>query len=614
LGRAYRDRSRGAVPDWEPLEVQYADYALWQEDVLGEDDDPESLAAEQIAYWRKALAGAPEVLDLPTDRPRPAAASYRGGVAPIALSARTHRALLRIAADHEATLFMVVQAALAALLTRMGAGSDVPLGTPVAGRDDEGLEDLVGFFVNTLVLRTDTSGDPAFDELLARVKEADLAAFAHQDLPFDRLVEVVNPARSTAHHPLFQVMLVLQNNARGDIGLPGIEVVEEPFRTGMAKFDLTFIVSEDHAPDGSPAGVTGGLEYATDLFDHGTAVALVERLSRVLDAVAADPGTRIGAIGLLSPEERRTLESWNATDREIAFDTVPAAFEDRVRSVPGAVAVVFGDESLTYAELDTRANRLAHHLVASGAERGDVLAVLLERGIDLAVTVLAAAKAGTPYLLLDPDFPDDRLRSLVEGAGARRLVTRAAWADRLTTGTAPIRLDAEADAVARRPGHAPGVELGPEDGVCVMFTSGSTGRPKGVLTPHRAVVGTFLGQDFVDLDADQVWLQCALLSWDVFVLEFWGALLSGARCVLQPGQAPEPELIESLAVEHGVTVLWLSAGLFNLMLDEYPGVFSGVRQVMTGGEAPSPEHLRRFRERFPHVRLVHGYGPVESVI
>ncbi|WP_305081073.1 condensation domain-containing protein, partial [Nocardiopsis sp. FR26] len=207
LGRAYRDRVGGRAPDWEPLEVQYADYALWQEDLLGAAEDPESLAAEQIAYWTKALEGVPEVLDLPADRPRPDTASYRGGIAPLSLSPETHRALLRIAAEHDVTLFMVLQAALAVLLDRMGAGSDVPIGTPVAGRDDEGLEDLVGFFVNTLVLRTDTSGDPGFGELLSRVRESDLAAFAHQDLPFDRLVEAVNPARSTAHHPLFQVML-----------------------------------------------------------------------------------------------------------------------------------------------------------------------------------------------------------------------------------------------------------------------------------------------------------------------------------------------------------------------------------------------------------------------
>ncbi|WP_184286267.1 amino acid adenylation domain-containing protein [Nocardiopsis algeriensis] len=614
LEEAYRARAVGRAPGWEPLEVQYADYALWQEEVLGSADDPDSLAAEQISYWEHALRDLPEVLDLPTDRPRPAVAGYRGGIAPIALAPETHRALLRLAAEHDATLFMVLQAALSVLLDRMGAGSDIPLGTPVAGRDDEGLEDLVGFFVNTLVLRTDTSGNPGFGELLDRVRETDLEAFSHQDLPFDRLVEALNPARSTAHHPLFQVMLVLQNNAGGTMSLPGLEVAEEPFRTGMAKFDLTFILGESFAADGSPAGLEGGLEYATDLFDHTTAECFVTRLVRVLDTVAASPGIAVGDIDLLTAEEEARLREFNATGSGVCDRTAAEVFGERVREAPDAVAVVFGEERLAYAELDERANRLAHHLLARGAVKGDVVAILLERGPDLAVSVLAAVKAGTPYLLLDPGFPDERLRSLAGSAGVRTVVTRREEADRVPTGSEPVLVDADAEAISRLPGSAPEPGTGPADGLCVMFTSGSTGRPKGVLVPHRAVVGTLRGQDFADFGADQVWLQSALLSWDAFALEFWGALLNGARCVLQPGRHTRPELIASLVAKHGVTTLWLSAGLFNLMLDEYPQVFAGVRQVMTGGEAPSVEHLRRFREAFPQVRLVHGYGPVEAMI
>ncbi|MDT0328088.1 non-ribosomal peptide synthetase [Nocardiopsis lambiniae] len=614
LGEAYGARLGGNGPEWEPLEIQYADYALWQEDVLGADDDPDSLAAEQIAFWRETLADLPEVLDLPADRLRPAAASYRGGIAPISLSSETHRGLLHLAAERDATLFMVLQAALAVLLDRMGAGSDIPLGTPVAGRDDEGLEELVGFFVNTLVLRTDTSGDPTFAELLDRVREADLAAFAHQDLPFDRLVEIVNPARSAAHHPLFQVMLVLQNNAGAALSLPGLEVAEEPFRTGMAKFDLTFILGESASGGGSPAGLEGGLEYATDLFDHTTAQRLVERLVRVLDTVARDAGARVGDIDLLSADERAALQKWNSTALDLPDPTATGVFGDRVREAPDATALVFGAERLTYAELDARANRLAHHLIGSGVRRGDPVAVLLDRGPDLAVTVLAATKAGAPYLLLDPAFPDERLRSMVEGAGARHLVTLAQDAGRAPTGCPPVLVDAHAEGIRAGSDRSPEVPLNGEDGLCVMFTSGSTGRPKGVLIPHRAVVGTLRGQGFADFGADQVWLQSGLLSWDVFALEFWGSLLNGARCVLQPGSHTRPELIASLVAEHGVSTLWLSAGLFNTMLDEHPGVFSSVRQVMTGGEAPSVEHLRRFRQEFPEVRLIHGYGPVEAMI
>ncbi|WP_159945726.1 non-ribosomal peptide synthetase, partial [Nocardiopsis sp. FR6] len=303
-----------------------------------------------------------------------------------------------------------------------------------------------------------------------------------------------------------------------------------------------------------------------------------------------------------------------ATEREVPDLTVAGVFEEHVRRSPDAVAVVFGGERVTYAELDARANRLARYLVECGAIRGEVVGVLLERGVELAVAVLAAAKAGTPYLLLDPGFPDERLRSLAGDAGVRVVLTRGEWAERVPAPQRPVCVDTDAEAIACLPGTVPGVAVDPADGMCVMFTSGSTGRPKGVLTPHRAVVGTFWGQDFADLGPDQVWLQCAPVSWDGFVLEFWGALLSGASCVLQPERSPEPDRIASLVCGEGVTTLWLSAGLLNLMVDEYPQVFAGVRQVMTGGEAPSAEHLRRFRETFPDVRLVHGYGPAEAVV
>ncbi|WP_306371661.1 condensation domain-containing protein, partial [Nocardiopsis sp. CC223A] len=296
LSAAYTARLNGEVPGWAPLAVQYADYALWQDGLLA---DGEGAIPGQLAHWSGVLADLPDVLELPVDRARPARPSHRGGVAPVALPADLHRDLLALARRHDATLFMVLQAALAATLTRMGAGTDIPLGTPVAGRADEALEDLVGFFVNTLVLRTDTSGDPSFADLLGRVRERTLADLEHQDVPFDRLVEVLNPVRSTAHQPLFQVMVALQNNARADLDLPGLSVSEVPFSTGTAKFDLTFVLAEEYGPDGEPLGLGGGLEYAADLFDAETAAALVERLGRVLAAAAADPGARVRDIPLL---------------------------------------------------------------------------------------------------------------------------------------------------------------------------------------------------------------------------------------------------------------------------------------------------------------------------
>jgi nonribosomal peptide synthetase DhbF len=505
---------------------------------------------------------------------------------------------------------MVLRAAVAAALTRMGAGSDVPIGTPAAGRGHGSLDALVGFFVNTLVARVDTSGAPTFRELLGRVRERSLADLEHQDVPFEHLVEVLNPARSAGRNPLFQVMLTLKHEALDTIDLDGTPAVAElDDDLEVAKFDLSvgFQTCGGH--------LRGTVGYASDLFDEGTARRIAGVLARVLEQVAEDADAFVHDVRILSREEReQVVVEWNATGREVPDLTVAQVFGEHVRRAPDAVAVVFGQERVTYAELDARSNRLAHHLVECGAGRGDVVGVLLERGVDLAVAVLAAAKAGTPYLLLDPGFPDERLRSLAEDAGARLVLTREQWAERVPLPHRPVCVDAEAGLIACLPGTGPEVVVDPADGVCVMFTSGSTGRPKGVLTPHRAVVGTFLGQDFIDLGSDQVWLQCAPVSWDGFVLEFWGALLSGTRCVLQPERSPEPGRICALVVGEGVTTLWLSAGLLNLMVDEYPQAFAGVRQVMTGGEAPSVEHLRRFREAFPDVRLVHGYGPAEAVV
>ncbi|MDP9975354.1 hypothetical protein J2W39_006644, partial [Variovorax paradoxus] len=295
LAVAYEARCQGMPPAWSPLPVQYADYTLWQRELLGNESDPDSLMAKQLSYWQQALAGLPEQLALPTDKPRPAVSSFRGESLAFQFDASLHQGLAALAREGQASLFMVLQAALSALFTRMGAGTDIPLGSPIAGRTDEALDDLVGFFTNTLVLRTDTSGNPSFRELLARVRAANLAAYAHQDLPFERLVEVLNPARSMAHHPLFQVMLVLQNNARAKFELQGLTVLSAESIEDAAIFDLSFELREQRSHDGKPQGLTGRIEYATDLFDRATVQQLAARLQRVLAAVAADPAQPIGA-------------------------------------------------------------------------------------------------------------------------------------------------------------------------------------------------------------------------------------------------------------------------------------------------------------------------------
>ncbi|WP_350935577.1 amino acid adenylation domain-containing protein [Micromonospora mangrovi] len=618
LAIAYAARDAGHAPDWAPLPVQYADYTLWQQDLLGDPADPASLLARQLDFWRTALAGAPQVLELPADRPRPAEATHRGDLVPFTLDARTHEAVLRVARDTGATVFMVLQAALAALLSRLGAGTDIPIGTVIAGRGDEALDDLVGFFVNTLVLRTDVSGDPTFADLVARVRDADLAAYDHQDLPFERLVEELNPTRSTAHHPLVQVMLVLQNATGGDTEPDTVLAGEElSFRAGVAKFDLTLAVQEQHDPTGAPVGIVGAVEYATDLFDPPTVTRLAATLARLLAAVTAHPDTPVRDVDLLTADERHeVLHTFNDTTGPAPDLRVTEVFARQVAAHPDRDALVCGAERMTYAQLDAAANRLARHLVDLGVRRGDTVGVLLDRGLTMAVAVLAALQSGAAYALLDPEFPDARLADLIGDAAVAALVSDGTLVDRLGAArpARTVLLDEAAAGLDRLPAGPLDLPGDPGDPACVMFTSGSTGRPKGALSAHRAIVGTLTGQHFVDFGPDQVWVQAAPVSWDAFALEFWGALLNGATCVLQPGQRPEPARIAELVTAHQVTTLWLSAGLFNLMLDEHPDTLAAVRQVVTGGEAPSVEHLARARRRFPELRLVHGYGPVESMI
>ena len=403
LAAAYAARCHGKAAELPGLPVQYADYTLWQHRLLGREDDAGSVIAQQLAFWSERLKELPDQIELPTDRPRPLVASYHGASVELQIGADLHCALLALARDTQASLFMVLQAGLAALLTRLGAGTDIPIGSPIAGRTDSALDDLVGFFVNTLVLRTDTSGNPSLRELIARVRSSNLAAYGHQDLPFERLVEVVNPARSLARHPLFQVMLVLQNNAPVSLDLPGLSVSSEPIAIASAKFDLSVSLDEARSPDGTPLGISGSIEYATDLFDRPSIEALGSRLVRLLEAAVAVPDRAIGSLDILSAAERHTiLREWNDTARPIEPTTLPELFAAQAARTPDAVAVVFEQATLSYGELDARANQLAHHLQSLGVGPETIVGLCVERSLEMVVALLGILKAGGAYLPLDP--------------------------------------------------------------------------------------------------------------------------------------------------------------------------------------------------------------------
>ncbi|MEU2250578.1 amino acid adenylation domain-containing protein [Streptomyces sp. NPDC019224] len=598
LATAYAARCRGEAPQWSPLPVQYADYTRWQRDLLGDTADPDSLFARQLDYWKAELTGIPQQLHLPADRPRPPVASQRGDRVVVGLDPELHQALRELATARGASMFMVLQAGLAALLTRLGAGTDIPIGSPIAGRTDQALDELVGFFVNTLVLRTDTGGDPGFAELLGRVRQKALTAYDHQDVPFEYLVEVANPVRSLAHHPLFQVMLALQNAPLGDFTLPGLETGHLEAPTGTSRVDLTFSLAEQFRPDGAAAGLVGAVEYATDLFDASTVELLFERWARLLRAAVTEPDRPISRIDLLSDAERhRLLHEFNDTAAELPADAVPALFARQVRTTPDAVAVVADGTELTYAELDLRADRLAGALIRQGVRPETPVAVMLDRSADLVVAILAVIKAGGAYVPLDPRFPSSRIDMILRESGAALVLTRevlTALLQSVDGDPSPVEVPCEAGQLAY-----------------IMYTSGSTGRPKGVAVTHRDVVGLALTPEWRGGGHERV-LMHSPTAFDLSTYELWVPLLNGGRVVVAPPGQLDLDLLQHTIATHGVTGLWLTAGLFRLVAEDRPGLLAGVREVWTGGDVVSPAAAARVLTACPGIEVVNGYGPTEA--
>ncbi|MFI1396046.1 amino acid adenylation domain-containing protein [Streptomyces sp. NPDC020681] len=629
LATAYAARSAGRAPHWSPLPVQYADYTLWQREVLGDEKDPESLAARQIAFWQQALAGLPEELVLPVDRPRPLETSYRGGAADLSIDEELAQELHRLARAGGVSMFMVIQSAVAALLTRLGAGTDIPLGSPISGRTDQALEDLVGFFLNTLVLRTDTSGDPTFRELLGRVREADLAAFDHQDVPFERLVEVLNPARSLARHPLFQVMVVYLAAGGDDVGLSGLQARREDVGQSSAKFDLSFDFVE--RADGN--GVDGVLEYSTDLFDTATAQSFAERLLRILRAVAADPDTPLGRLDILGESERsRIVDGWNARPLTATPTTVPALFEHQVRRSPGAPAVASDGVELSYSQLNAAANRLARLLVAHGAGPERIVALALPRTAHTLLAILAVQKAGAAYLPLDPESPQGRTADMLDDARPVLILTTAELAHVLpdTPGAPVLAIDAP-DTLVRLIGQVAtdltdaerNAALTPQHPAYVIYTSGSTGRPKGVVVTHETVGNLFHSHRETlytpamaatgrrHLRAGHAWSFSFDASWQP---QLW--LLDG-HCVhvVSEELQRDPELLAAAVVEHGFDFLEVTPSFFAQMAE------TGLVQdeacplavVGVGGEAV-PAALWERLGGLRGTEAFNLYGPTESTV
>ncbi|WP_033338807.1 non-ribosomal peptide synthetase [Catenuloplanes japonicus] len=605
LATAYAARRSGTAPVWDtPLPVQYADYALWQHDLLGAGDDKTPLATEQLAFWSAALAGLPEELSLPTARPRPAVASYRGETARHPLAPETAARLRAVAATHGVTVFMLLQSAVAVLLHKLGAGTDLPLGTPIAGRADAALDDLVGCFLNTLVLRTDVSGDPTFAALLDRVRRTDLAAFAHSDLPFERLVEHLAPARSLSRHPLFQVVTTHRYADQDGFGLDGVTVAPEPAEFTIAKFDLTFVIEEDAATN----DVTLELTTALDLFGTGDGDRLLGRLARVLTAVLAEPEQRISTVRVLADDERELLlHGWNRTARDVPFADLAGLFETQADARPDAIALVDGERELSYRQVDAAANRLAHVLCGRGAGPERIVAVAVKRSAEAVVAILAVAKTGAAYLPIDPDHPASRVRHVLDDA--RPVLAVAARADDVPTDGLEVVDVSQAwgDGPAGRPARpAPD----PARLAYVIYTSGSTGRPKGVAVSHAGLadlVATMAGGSRSGPGARVG--EFASFSFDVSVAEMAISILSGGTLVLLPEHARAGAELARFATAQHLTHLAIPPSVLSSLPG--PAALDPALTLLVGTEALRRDLIRDWaRDRL----FLNCYGPTEATV
>ncbi|MEU6381085.1 amino acid adenylation domain-containing protein [Streptomyces sp. NPDC046909] len=598
---AYAARQRGSAPDWEPLPVQYKDYTVWQRQMLGDEDDPDSVAAEQLEYWREALDGVPQPVQLPLDRPRPTLASHEGGHVDFQLEPELVAGIAKLAAEHGATAPMVAQGVLAVLLHHLGAGNDLTIGSPIEGRADEQLEDLIGFFANTWVLRVDLAGNPTFDDLLDQVRDRALLAYDNQDVPFEHLVELLNPDRTTAYQPLFQVMLAWQF-AWSQIDVPGLQVTPVPLGTDTAKFDLFFNIVP------GPAGrAYGRLEYATELFDAATAESLVERYVRVLRQVVAAPGTRLGGVDVLSGAEQEWLAGLNGTTAPVPEATVPQLVAEQAARTPDATAVVSGQTALSYAELEARASRLAAALRERGVGPDVLVAVALPRSERLAVALLGVLKAGGAYLPIDPNYPSARVDLLLSTADPALVLTDRTTADLVAKGGAPVvhldDLDLDGPAA-----DLPDTGTRPDHLAYVMFTSGSTGTPKGVAITHAGVVnGVQDLRERTQVEAGSRMLAATSVNFDVSVFEIFTALTTGASVEIVRDVL---ELAERDSWS-GATISAVPA-VFSALLDQPGALELDVKSVILAGEALSSDLVRKVHATLPGTRVMNAYGQTES--
>ena len=604
LGEFYTCLSRGQPISAPPLRLQYRDFARWQRGWLQGD-----VLEKMLGYWRSRLAGAPQVLELPTDRPRPAIESFRGAACSFTLSSELTEGLRTLTQRTGGTLFITLLSGFALLLASYSGQRDLVIGSPVANRNRAEIEGLVGFFVNTLVLRADLSGDPSVNEFLGRMRDMCLDAFAHQDMPLEKLVDELRPERDASRNPLFQVIFVLQNAPQEALELPGLKLRPVALEHGSAQVDLTLMMKD------TPSGLVGSIVYATDLFDESTILRLAGHYERLLEGIVADPGCRISELPLLGAAEREELVvGWSGTRRDYPREAgIHELFEEQAARTPEAVAIEYGQLRLSYRELNERANRVARYLRRHGVGPEVMVGLCVERGLELVVGVLGIVKAGGAYVPLDPEYPAARLSFMLEDTATPVLLMQEKLRERLPAyGGRVIALDTQWEEIEQESADDLKVAAGGRDLAYVIYTSGSTGRPKGTCIEHRSVVRLVKNTNYIELGPEEVVMQFAPISFDASTLELWGALLNGAKLAVCPAGVLSLEELGRFIRDRGVSTLWLTAALFNQMVDLQLDSLRGVRQLLAGGEALSVAHVRRMLEVIGSGRLINGYGPTEN--
>ncbi len=621
LSHFYRTACDGGEPETLPeLPIQYADYAQWQHDWL----QGETLDA-LTKHWKERLSDVP-TLDLPLDHQRPAVLTSAGDTLSLIIPDSLRDSLAQLARQERASMFMVLLAAFKVLLARYSGQDDLAVGTPIAGRTRTELDPLIGFFANMLVLRTDMTGNPTFAQLVARVRTTALDAYDHQDLPFERLVEELRPRRSRNRHPLFQVAFLYGEGPQRLPDLPGVAVSAVPFKMGIAKFDLMLAVFN------RADGLHCSLEFSTELFAAATIRAMLGHFHVLLQSITAHPNQPVKSLPLMSEDERQTvLHRFNDTSTMYPRDqTIDGLFESQAAQSPNAPAVIDGSATTTYAQLARRVSQLAAALVHQGIKPGDRVAICLHRSTDLIAALLAILRCGGAYVPLDPDYPADRLRFMLDDAGVSlviidQTIPQELHASLIASATIPcIAIDTLKDVIAGAATNAattsttspattsPIAPHTADDLAYLIFTSGSTGTPKAVAVPHRGVVRLVKGADYVPFGPGLRFLLLAPVSFDASTFELWGPLLNGGVCVIHPHRVPQLDQLEATLRDQRIDCLWLTAAMFNTVIDQRPAALATVRFLLIGGEALSPAHVRRAQIALPNTQIINGYGPTES--